>query len=155
ADGHIIVAVGNDRQFARLCELLGLAALGQDARFATNAGRVRHRDALIPVLQQAFRTRDRHACLAALEAAGIPCGPVNDLAEVFADPQVRARGMVVETAHPRADTVPLVGSPLKLSATPVESPRAPPMLGQHTDSVLREVGYSDGEIAALRSSGAI
>ena len=155
ADGHIIVAVGNDRQFARLCELLGLAALGQDARFATNAGRVRHRDALIPVLQQAFRARDRHACLASLEAAGIPCGPVNDLAEVFADPQVRARGMIVETAHPQADTVPLVGSPLKLSATPVEPPRAPPMLGEHTFDVLREAGFSEDEIATLRANGAV
>ena len=155
ADGHIIVAVGNDRQFARLCELLGLAALGQDARFAANAGRVRHRDALIPVLQQAFRARDRHACLASLEAAGIPCGPVNDLAEVFADPQVRARGMIVETAHPRADTVPLVGSPLKLSATPVEPPRAPPMLGEHTFDVLREAGFSEDEIATLRANGAV
>ena len=155
ADGHIIVAVGNDRQFARLCELLGLAALGQDARFAANAGRVRHRDALIPVLQQAFRARDRHACLASLESAGIPCGPVNDLAEVFADPQVRARGMIVETAHPQADTVPLVGSPLKLSATPVEPPRAPPMLGEHTFDVLREAGFSEDEIATLRANGAV
>ena len=155
ADGHIIVAVGNDRQFARLCELLGLAALGQDARFATNAGRVRHRDALIPVLQSVFRARGRHAWLTVLEAAGIPCGPVNDLAEVFADPQVRARGMIVETAHPQADTVPLVGSPLKLSATPVEPPRAPPMLGEHTFDVLREAGFSEDEIATLRANGAV
>ena len=155
ADGHIIVAVGNDRQFARLCELLGLAALGQDARFATNAGRVRHRDALIPVLQSVFRARGRHAWLTVLEAAGIPCGPVNDLAEVFADPQVRARGMIVETAHPQVDTVPLVGSPLKLSATPVEPPRAPPMLGEHTFDVLREAGFSENEIATLRANGAV
>ncbi|MFT3667128.1 MAG: CaiB/BaiF CoA-transferase family protein [Pseudoxanthomonas sp.] len=155
ADGHVIVAVGNDRQFVRLCELLGLASFAQDARFATNAARVRHRDALVPMLQSAFHARGRHAWLTALEGAGIPCGPVNDLADVLADPQVRARGMIVETAHPLAGAVPMVGSPLKLSATPVTSPRAPPMLGQHTDSVLREAGFSDDEIAALRASGAI
>lgn len=155
ADGHVIVAVGNDRQFARLCELLDLGSLAQDARFTNNAARVRHRDALIPVLQDAFRARGRNAWLASLEAAGIPCGPVNDLDDVFADPQVLARGMVVETPHPLASAVPLVGSPLKLSATPVEPPRAPPLLGQHTDGVLREAGFSDSEIAALRASGAI
>jgi crotonobetainyl-CoA:carnitine CoA-transferase CaiB-like acyl-CoA transferase len=155
ADGHIIVAVGNDRQFARLCELLCLASLAQDTRFATNAARVRHREALIPVLQEAFRTRGRSAWLASLEAAGIPCGPVNDLDDVFADPQVLARGMVVETPHPLAGTVPLVGSPLKLSATPVKSQRAPPMLGEHTVEVLREAGYGDDEIAVLRARSAI
>ena len=155
ADGHLIVAVGNDRQFARLCDLLGLVALAQDTRYATNAARVRHRDALIPVLQDAFRMRGRSAWLASLEAAGIPCGPVNDLDDVFADPQVSARGMVVETAHPLAGAVPLVSSPLKLSATPVEPPRAPPLLGEHTVDVLREVGFGDDEIALLRERGAI
>jgi crotonobetainyl-CoA:carnitine CoA-transferase CaiB-like acyl-CoA transferase len=155
ADGHLIVAVGNDRQFARLCDLLGVAALAQDVRYATNAARVRHRDALIPVLQDALRTRGRSAWLASLEAAGIPCGPVNDLDDVFADPQVLARGMVVGTSHPLAGTVPLVGSPLKLSATPVEPPRAPPLLGQHTVDLLREAGFGDDEIALLRERGAI
>ena len=155
ADGHVIVAVGNDRQFARLCGLLDEPALATDARFTTNAERVRCRDVLVPMLQAHFLQRDRCAWLSLLEAAGIPCGPVNDLADVFADPQVRARGMVVEVPHPHAGTLPLVGSPITLSATPVESPRAPPLLGQHTDNVLREVGYSDDEVAALRSRGAI
>jgi len=155
ADGHLIVAVGNDRQFTRLCELLDLAPLAQDARFATNAARVRHREALVPVLQDAFRTRGRSAWLASLEAAGIPCGPVNDLDDVFADPQVRSRGMVVEVPHPLSGAVPLVGSPMKLSATPVDPPRAPPMLGQHTVDVLREAGFGDDEIALLRERGAI
>jgi len=155
ADGHLIVAVGNDRQFARLCDLLDLTTVAHDPRYATNAARVRHRDALIPVLQAAFCKRGRGAWLTSLEAAGIPCGPVNDLADVFADPQVQARGMVVEVAHPLAGAVPLVGSPMKLSVTPVEPPRAPPLLGQHTDGVLREAGFSDSEIAALRASGAI
>jgi crotonobetainyl-CoA:carnitine CoA-transferase CaiB-like acyl-CoA transferase len=155
ADGHIIVAVGNDRQFARLCDLLDEPALATDARFTTNAERVRCRDVLVPMLQAHFLQRDRRAWLSLLEAAGIPCGPVNDLADVFADPQVRARGMVVEVPHPHAGALPLVGSPITLSATPVESPRAPPLLGQHTDNVLREAGYSDDEVAALRSRGAI
>ena len=155
ADGHIIVAVGNDRQFARLCQLLGESALADDERFATNAGRVRHRDVLVPMLQSAFVSRDRQTWLTVLEAAGIPSGPVNDIADVFADPQVRARGMVEHVAHPEAGTVPLVASPLKLSATPVDLRHAPPLLGQHTDGVLREAGYDDAEIAALRALGAI
>ena len=155
ADGHIVVAVGNDRQFARLCGLLDLAELAEDARYASNAARVRHRDALIPVLREAFLVRGRQAWLDALEAAGIPCGPVNDLADVFADPQVRARGMVVESPHPLAGTVPLVRSPMKLSATPADLRHAPPLLGQHTDEVLREAGYDDAEIVALRARGAI
>lgn len=155
ADGHLIVAVGNDRQFARLCDVLEVPTLAGDVRFATNAGRVRHRDVLVPMLQSAFRARDRHAWLALLEAAGIPCGPVNDIADVFADPQVRARGMVVEAPHPLAGVVALVDSPMKLSATPVDLRYAPPLLGQHTDEVLREAGYDDAEIVALRARGAI
>jgi crotonobetainyl-CoA:carnitine CoA-transferase CaiB-like acyl-CoA transferase len=155
ADGHLIVAVGNDRQFARLCELLDLAVLAGDPRYATNAARVRHRDVLVPLLQDAFRARARRVWLASLEAAGIPCGPVNDIADVFADPQVRARGMVGHVEHPHAGMVPLVASPLKLSATPVDLRHAPPLLGQHTDEVLREAGYDDAEIAALRARGAL
>lgn len=155
ADGHIIVAVGNDTQFARLCDLLDEPALADDARFTTNAQRVRHRHMLVPMLQACFLQRDRHAWLSLLQATGIPCGPVNDLADVFADPQVQARGMVVEAAHPLAGAVPLVGSPIKLSVTPVQPPRAPPMLGEHTDDVLHEAGYGGDEIAALRSRGAI
>ncbi len=155
ADGHIIVAVGNDRQFVRLCEMLDLAALAGDPRYATNAARVRHRDALVPLLQDAFHARERHGWLALLEAAGIPCGPVNDIADVFADPQVKARGMVTRIEHPHAGAVPLVASPLKLSATPVDLRHAPPLLGQHTDEVLREAGYDEAEIASLRALGAI
>ncbi|HEV7271855.1 CaiB/BaiF CoA-transferase family protein [Pseudoxanthomonas sp.] len=155
ADGHIVVAVGNDRQFARLCGLLGEPQLADDTRFATNAGRVRHRDVLVPLLQQRLLSRERRAWLALLESAGIPCGPVNDLADVFADPQVQARGMVAGLPHPLADALPLVNSPIRLSATPVVHRHAPPLLGQHADEVLREAGYDDAEIAALRARGAI
>lgn len=155
ADGHIVVAVGNDRQFARLCGLLGEPQLADDMRFATNAGRVRHRDVLVPLLQQRLLSRERRAWLALLESAGIPCGPVNDLADVFADPQVQARGMVAGLPHPLADALLLVNSPIRLSATPVVHRHAPPLLGQHADEVLREAGYDDAEIAALRARGAI
>ncbi|KRA53714.1 CoA-transferase [Pseudoxanthomonas sp. Root65] len=155
ADGHIVVAVGNDRQFARLCELMDVSALADDARFTTNAGRVRHRDVLVPPLQAALLSRGRHAWLSMFEAAGIPCGPVNDLADVFADPQVQARGMVAGLPHPLADALPLVNSPIRLSATPVVHRHAPPLLGQHTDDVLREAGYDDDGIAALRKRGVV
>ncbi|MEL1262940.1 CaiB/BaiF CoA-transferase family protein [Pseudoxanthomonas putridarboris] len=155
ADGHVVVAVGNDRQFARLCELLDEPALVGDERCAANAARVRHRDALVPRLQEKFMRRTRADWLCRLEAAGIPCGPVNDLADVFADPQVRARGMVVDMAHPHEPALPLVASPLKFSATPVRYRHAPPTLGQHTGELLLEFGYSAQEIDALREQGAV
>jgi crotonobetainyl-CoA:carnitine CoA-transferase CaiB-like acyl-CoA transferase len=155
ADGHIIVAVGNDRQFARLCELLGEPGLAGDERFVMNAARVRHRDVLVPRLQAALLSRERQAWLSMLEAAGIPCGPVNDIAEVVANPQVQARGMVLPMEHPQAGSMPLVNSPIRLSATPVEHRHAPPLLGEHTDDVLREAGYGDDEIAAMRMRSAI
>ena len=120
-----------------------------------NAGRVRHRSTLVPLLAAVMKTRTRAAWLSSLEAAKVPCGPINDLAEVFADPQVRAREMTVEIAHPLSETVRLVASPMRLSATPVQYRRAPPLLGQHTDEVLQEMGLSAGEIDALRAGGAI
>lgn len=155
ADGHLILAVGNDGQFAKFCEVAGRPDLPQDPRFARNADRVRHRSVLVPLLAEIMRTRPRADWLSALEAAKVPCGPINDLAEVFADPQVRSRGMTVQMPHPLADTVRLVASPMKFSATPVQYRRPPPLLGEHTDEVLAEAGLTAADIAALRESGVL
>ncbi|MEO5843978.1 MAG: CaiB/BaiF CoA-transferase family protein [Caldimonas sp.] len=155
ADGHLILAVGNDTQFARFCAVAGCAELARDERFARNAGRVRHRAALVPLLAARLKLRPRAVWLAELEAAKVPCGPINDLAEVFADPQVREREMTVELPHPLAGTVRLVASPMKLSATPVRYRRAPPLLGADTDAVLAEFGLDAAAIAGLRAVGAI
>lgn len=155
ADGHMILAVGNDGQFAKYCEVAGRPDLAQDPRFVRNADRVRHRAVLVPLLADIMRQRKRADWLAALEAAKVPCGPINDLAEVFADPQVQARGMTVQMPHPLADTVRLVASPMKFSATPVQYRRPPPLLGEHTDEVLAEAGLDPVEISALRAAGVL
>ncbi len=155
ADGHMILAVGNDGQFAKFCEVAGRPELARDPRFARNADRVRHRAVLVPLLAEVMRTRRKAEWLDSLEAAKVPCGPINDLAEVFADPQVRSRGMTVEMPHPLAEQVRLVASPMKFSATPVQYRRPPPLLGEHTDEVLAEAGLSAEEVAALRAVGAV
>jgi crotonobetainyl-CoA:carnitine CoA-transferase CaiB-like acyl-CoA transferase len=155
ADGHLILAVGNDGQFARFCEVAGRPDLARDPRFARNADRVRHRATLVPLLAAELKRRTRREWLEALEAAKVPCGPINDLAEVFADPQVRARGMTVELPHAAAEHVRLVASPIKLAGTPVQYRLAPPLLGADTDAVLAAFGLSADDIAALRSARAI
>ncbi len=149
SDGHLILAVGNDKQFAKFSELAGRPDWASDARFATNADRVRHRELLVPQLAEAIKTRPRDAWLAALEAAKVPCGAINNLAQAFADPQVQAREMTVALPHPLSDSLRLVASPMKLSATPVAYRHAPPLLGQHTHELLEEAGLSSAEIAAL------
>ncbi|WP_220094182.1 CaiB/BaiF CoA-transferase family protein [Pseudoxanthomonas sp. z9] len=155
ADGHVILAVGNDAQFARFCAIAGHPEWAGDPRFVRNADRVRNRDALVPLITDAMRMRSREDWLAVLEAGGIPCSPVNDIDEVFADPQVRARGLRVSVDHPARDALPLVASPLRLSATPVRYRSAPPLLGQHSEEVLREWGLSTREIDELRARGVI
>ncbi|MBC8057821.1 MAG: CoA transferase [Rhizobiales bacterium] len=155
ADGHMIVAVGNDGQFAKFCAVAGQPGLAQDPRFARNADRVRHRATLVPLLAASMKTRTRGDWLESLEAAKVPCGPINDLAEVFADPHVQQRGMTVQMPHPAAGTVNLVASPMKFSATPVQYRRPPPLLGEHTGEVLLELGFDAAEIEALRSAKAI
>ena len=155
ADGHLILAVGNDSQFAKFCEVAGHPELAKDPRFIKNADRVRHRATLVPLLTDILKSRKKYDWLPALEAAKVPCGAINNLAEVFADPHVQARGMTVPMPHPLTDALQLVASPMKLSATPVQYRRAPPLLGEHTDEVLRELGWSAAELAALRKTGAI
>lgn len=156
ADGHLILAVGNDAQFARCCTVLGCAPLAADARFATNRARVAHRSELVAQLAERFVTRPRDAWLAALANANVPCGPINTLDQVFADAQVRHRQMRVELPHALAGTVALVGSPLKLSATPVEYRRPPPLLGEHTAEVLGErLGYTPEALARLQADGIV
>ena len=155
SDGHLILAVGNDRQFAKFCEIAGHPEWAADGRFATNAERVRHRATLVPLLEQVIRGRPRGDWLAALEAAKVPCGSINSIAEAFADPQAQARGAVVDLPHPLTPDLRLVASPMKLSATPVTYRHAPPLLGQHSDELLREAGCSADDIAAWRAAGVI
>jgi crotonobetainyl-CoA:carnitine CoA-transferase CaiB-like acyl-CoA transferase len=155
ADGHLILAVGNDGQFQRFCAVAGCEALAQDPRFAKNADRVRHRELLVPLMAERMRLRQRADWLAALDAATVPCGPINNLAEVFADPQVQSREMTVTVAHPHDPSLKLVASPMKLSATPVQTRLPPPLLGQHTDAVLGEFGIDATERQRLRELGVL
>jgi crotonobetainyl-CoA:carnitine CoA-transferase CaiB-like acyl-CoA transferase len=155
ADGDMVLAVGNDGQFAKLCEVLGKPELARDERFAKNAARVRNLDALMPVLEAAFRQRDRKHWVDALDAAGVPCGPINSIAEVFEDPQVKHRGMRIEVPHPLAGRVPLVASPMRFREAPLEHERPPPLLGEHSADILRELGIGDAEIGKLRADGVV
>ena len=156
ADGHVILAIGNDAQFRRFCELAGCGTLADDARFAANRDRVANRAALVPLLEPLLRQRSTHAWVEALEDAGVPCGPINRLGEVFADPQVRHRGMRIDLPHALAGSVPLVANPIRLSASPLEYASAPPLLGQHTNEILHELlGLPQAELARLRDQGVI
>jgi crotonobetainyl-CoA:carnitine CoA-transferase CaiB-like acyl-CoA transferase len=138
ADGDIILAVGNDEQFARFCAVAGHAEWARDQRFSSNAQRVAHRAVLLPLLRQATVARSSADWIAALEAAGVPCGPINRIDEVFADPHVVARGLRMALPHPLAGEVPLVSNPIRFSGSPVSYRRPPPLLGQHTAEVLAQ-----------------
>ena len=157
-DDSIIIAVGNDGQFARMAEAVGLGHLGADERYATNAARVAHRDELMPMLQQALSTMPAEHWIQTFEGVGVPCGPVCNMEQVFEQPQVKARGMRLDLPHPTAaeGTVPGVACPIKLVGEELPPATAPPALGAHTESVLRDVlGMDEAEIRSLRDANVI
>lgn len=156
ADGDFILTVGNDGQFRKFAEVAGQPQWADDPRFATNKQRVAHRAELIPLIRQATVFKTTAEWVAELERAGVPCGPINDLAQMFQDPQVVARGLKVDVPHPLAGSVPQVASPIRLSETPVEYRRAPPLLGEHTEAVLMDVlGLDAAAVQVLRSAGVL
>jgi crotonobetainyl-CoA:carnitine CoA-transferase CaiB-like acyl-CoA transferase len=156
ADGKLMLVAGNDGQFRKLCQVLGRPELAEDARFATNDARVRNRDLIIGLISEALARQPVAAWTEQLSRAGVPAGPINDIAGVFRDPQVQHRQMRVEVEHPVAGTLPLIGSPLRLSQTPVAYQAPPPLLGQHTDEVLCGLlGMSGPEVQALRDAGVV
>jgi formyl-CoA transferase len=154
SDGYIIVATGNDGQYQKFVEAGGRADLARHERYASNPLRVKHRDELVPLLADMVLQQPRDFWIATLEEVGVPCGPINDLDDVYQHPQVQARGMVMAVPHPSAGVTRLVRSPMRMSATPTDNAIAPPLLGQHTDAILRDLlGRSDADIAALREQG--
>jgi crotonobetainyl-CoA:carnitine CoA-transferase CaiB-like acyl-CoA transferase len=156
ADGDMILAIGNDAQFARFCVVAGHPEWAQDERFSTNRGRVENRAVLLPLIRQATVFRPTHEWIAALEQAGVPCGPINRIDQVFDDPQVQARQLRVTLPHPVAGKVPLVANPIRLSGSPVEYRRAPPLLGEHTEEVLSEwLGLSEIWLQLLKDNQVI
>jgi formyl-CoA transferase len=156
ADGHIIIAVGNDSQYRNFIEVGQRPELASDPRFATNPLRVEHRAELVPLLADMLLTKTKHEWISQLEAAGVPCGPINNLQEVFENPQVQARGIATDLPHPTAGKVKLVRNPMRLSETPADSTLPPPLLGEHTDEVLRDLlGRDAASIAALRVKGIV
>ncbi|RXG83854.1 CaiB/BaiF CoA transferase family protein [Bradyrhizobium zhanjiangense] len=156
SDGYMILAVGNDDQFSRFCSAAGRPDLSKDPRFATNSGRVENRRALIPQVAAVLAQHPTNHWLEMLEIARVPCGPINALDRVFKDPQVKHRRMCVSASHAAAGKVGLVASPIKFSNTPVADPKAPPLLGEHTDEILADLlGISRDRIEVLRTQGSI
>ena len=156
SDGWFAIAVGNDRQFVRLCELLGKPELAANEKFATNSARVQNREEIIALLASIFKMASVAEWLEKLDKAEIPCGPINNFEQVFSMPQVKEREMLVQMEHPTIGALPLVGSPLKMSATPVEYRIPPPLMGEHTDDILMDVlGYSNEKVKELRNRGCV
>jgi crotonobetainyl-CoA:carnitine CoA-transferase CaiB-like acyl-CoA transferase len=155
SDGMIILACGNDGQFLRLCQALGHPEWATDERFAVNAQRARNVEALTALLREALARRSRDEVIALLDSAGVPCGPINSVPEVFAEPQVQSRGMLRHIPHPCGVDVPQVASPLRFAGAPLSYDVPPPLLGEHTDTILRSLGYSPERIDELRAAGII
>jgi crotonobetainyl-CoA:carnitine CoA-transferase CaiB-like acyl-CoA transferase len=156
SDGDVILACGNDNLFRKFCEAAGCQALAADPRFASNGKRVENRAEITRLLQDIFKERKTSEWVELLDAAGVPNGPINDIAQVFAEPQVKARGVRIELEHAAAGMLPMVASPMRFSGTPLEYRLAPPLLGAHTDEILRDLlGRSAPEIAKLRADGVI
>ena len=155
SDGSVILACGNDNLFRKFCEVAGCSALTADPRFATNGKRVENRAEMTRLLQEIFAKRTTRDWVESLEAAGVPNGPINNIAQVFEEPQVKARNIKIELDHPIAGKMPLVASPMRFSGTPIEHTMAPPTLGQHTEDVLRSLGKSESELARLRTDGIV
>jgi crotonobetainyl-CoA:carnitine CoA-transferase CaiB-like acyl-CoA transferase len=155
SDGDFVIAVGNDEQWRRFCGAIGLDDLGRDARFGTNSARVTRYDELRPLLAARLLERPRAAWLGALTAAGVPCGSVRSVGEVLADPQLAARDMIAHLDHAAAGAIRVLGIPIKLSSTPGVVRTPPPRLGEHTDAVLRDLGFPEEEIGRLRAAGTV
>lgn len=156
SDGELVIAVGNDSQFAKLCDIIGCPELAADERYATNANRIRNREVLIPMLQAILLKKTVAEWITAIEPEGVPCGAINNLAQVFDHPQIRHRGLKIELPHPASGTTPLVANPIKFSSTPIKYDKAPPLLGQHTKEVLSTLGgLSETDLTQLSVRGII
>jgi len=155
-DGYLMLAVGNDRQFGDCVSVLDCAELASDARFVTNSARVAHRHELVPLLAEKFLAASTAHWLTMLSESNVPAGPINNIAEVFAEPYAEERQLVRKLQHAVAGDIPTVANPVRFSATPVQYKFAPPMLGEHTNEILRhELGYTQHAIEALAAAGAI